>query len=293
MPRLTARQRQDGRKESRRESRAETRPRRPHLSPRLKWALRLSGGGLALVLLAGAAVLAWATGWLDRRVAAIETALTALTVEAGFRVEEVLVTGRRASDPEALLAALGTQRGAPILAIDLQESREAMLALPWVEDATIRRRLPDTLLIRMEERRPLAIWQNARRLHLLDTEGAVVPVDDLSPFRTLPLVVGPDAPGHARELLAALERVPGLAARVSASVRVSERRWDLHLDNGVRVHLPETGFAPALQRLAEMQQQADLIDRDIRAIDLRQGDRVVIRQAPASAERRRLPGENT
>ncbi|NBC31544.1 MAG: FtsQ-type POTRA domain-containing protein [Alphaproteobacteria bacterium] len=293
MPRLTARPRQDGRKEARREARPDARPRRPHLSPRLKWALRLSAGGLVLIALAGAGVLAWATGWLDRRVAAIETAVTDLTVAAGFRVEEVLVTGRRASDPAALLAALGTERGDPILAVDLGAGRAALLALPWVEEASIRRRLPDTLLIRMEERRPLALWQNARRLHLLDTAGAVVPVDDLSPYRTLPLVVGPDAPGHARALLAVLETVPGLAARVSAAVRVGERRWDLHLDNGVRVHLPEEEIGPALRRLADMQQQADLIDRDIRAIDLRLGDRVVIRQAPAAAERRRLPGENT
>lgn len=290
MPRLTPRHR----KEARRDSRTETRQRRPKApSPRLRWALRLSAAGLALVLLAGAAVFAWTSGWLERRVAAVENRVTALTAEAGFRVEEVLVTGRNASDPADLLAALGAGRGDPILAIDLQESREKLLALPWVQDASIRRRLPDTLLIRMDERRPLAIWQNARRLHLLDTGGEVVPVDDLSPYAALPLVIGPDAPAHAGTLLAALEEVPLLAGRVSASVRVGERRWDLHLDNGVRVHLPEQGIGPALRRLAEMERQADLIDRDIRAIDLRLGDRVVIRQAPAAAERRRLPGENT
>lgn len=290
MPRLTPRHR----KEARRDNRAETRQRRPKApSPRLRWALRLSAAGLGLVLLAGAAVFAWTSGWLERRVAAVEDRLTALTAEAGFRVEEVLVTGRNASDPADLLAALGAGRGDPILAIDLRESRENLLALPWVQEGSIRRRLPDTLLIRVEERRPLAIWQNAHRLHLLDTRGEVVPVDDLSPYRTLPLVIGPDAPGHAGALLAVLRDVPDLAARVTGSVRVSERRWDLHLDNGVRVHLPEEGIGPALRRLAEMQQQTDLIDRDIRAIDLRQGDRVVIRQAPAAAERRRLPGENT
>lgn len=262
-------------------------------SPRLRWALRLSLSGLALAFLVGLGVLAWVSGWADRQVAAVESSLTALSVESGFRVEEVLVTGRQASDPVALLAALGADRGDPILAIDLRQSREDILALPWVREAAVRRRLPDTILIQISEREPLAIWQRETRLHLIDQEGTVVPVPNLRPFVHLPLVIGDDAPRQVADLLAALDTVPTLAGRVTASVRVSARRWDLHLDNGVRVHLPEDGYGAALERLEEMERESGLVDRDILAIDLRLGDRVVIQTSPSAHERRRLPGENT
>ena len=286
MPRLTLGLRKSARGEPR-QGRAKA------ASPRLKWALRLGFAGLAVMLIAAAATLAWTSGWAERRALAVEDGVTALTVEAGFRVEEVLVVGRQTSNPAHLLAALGAGRGDPILAIDLDQSREALLALPWVREATVRRRLPDTILIRIVEREPLALWQHQNRLHLIDRQGVVVPVDNLRPFVALPLVIGEDAPGHVANLLAALDQVPALTDRVSASVRIGARRWDLHLDNGVRVHLPEDGFTPALLRLEEMEQETGLIDRDILAIDLRLGDRVVIQTTPLADERRRLPGENT
>src|SRR3546814_9628127 len=63
-----------------------------------------------------------------------------------------------------LLAALGIGRGEPILRFDPDAAHEAILALPWVKTASVERRLPDTIFVRIEERRPMALWQNERQL---------------------------------------------------------------------------------------------------------------------------------
>src|SRR3546814_952595 len=107
------------------------------------------------------------------------------------------------------------------------------------------------------------------------------------------MIVGPDAPEHASEFLALVAARPGIADRVEAAVRVSGRRWDLHLANGVDIRLPEDGVAEALDRLSEMAAASTLFERDIIAIDLRLGDRLVIQTSPFAAERRRMPEENT
>jgi cell division protein FtsQ len=106
-------------------------------------------------------------------------------------------------------------------------------------------------------------------------------------YLTLPLVVGEGAERHARGFLATLDRYADIRAQVRASVLVARRRWDLWLNNGIDVKLPETGVAPALERLAALDRDKKLLTRDITAVDLRLPDRVTVRLSPAAAQARR------
>ncbi len=97
------------------------------------------------------------------------------------------------------------------------------------------------------------MWQNGGKFQLIDRAGQVVveqdPVKDAAAFATLPLVVGAGAPENAAALLDQLAALPALRARVVAAVRVGERRWNLRLNNGADVLLPEgaevAGHEPA------------------------------------------------
>jgi len=269
-------------------------PRRRRPAPR-RLKLALWGGGIALVLaiVAGAGALAWSSGWLGRAAADLRSGVVAMTVDAGFSVQEVLVIGRRATDSTALLDAVGVVRGDPILAFDPDGARAAIVALPWVRNATVERRLPDTIVIRLEERRPMALWQHDGRVVVIDREGVALTDRGLGRFSGLPLIVGAGAPDHAPAFLALLDAEPVVAERVLAAVRVAGRHWQLRLDNGVAVRLPEDDVGAALRRLAHAERAEGVFDRDIVAIDLRFDDRMIIQASPLAAERRRLPEENT
>ncbi|MEA2789963.1 MAG: cell division protein FtsQ, partial [Acetobacteraceae bacterium] len=139
------------------------------------------------------------------------------------------------------------------------------------------RRLPGTVVVNLQERRPYAVWQNQGKFVLVDRAGQVVGNQDVAQFRHLPLIVGPGAPGAAAELLDALRERPALAEKVSACVRVGERRWNLRLTNGADVLLPEGHEVVALDRLIQLQQQHAVLDRPLVAIDMRLPDRLVFR----------------
>ena len=259
----------------------------------LKLSLRTGTLALALLLLATTGLMAWTTGWIDRTAMALSEKGLQLTARAGFSVQEVLVVGRYSTDGTALLDALGVDRGDPILALDPHAARDAIIALPSVRTASVERRLPDTIVIQLAEREPLAIWQNGGRHRVIDTDGVVLAGYDPVDFAGLPLVVGTDAPGHAAPFLAVLASRPDIAGRTEAAVRVGDRRWDLALVNGVTVHLPTDGVARALDRLADLHELDRVFERDIEAIDLRLADRITVRASPVAAERVRLPEENT
>jgi cell division protein FtsQ len=181
----------------------------------------------------------------------------------------------------------------PILAIDMEETRRRVESLGWIKSATLARRLPDTVYLQIEERQALALWQHKGRVVLIDREGAVIQRHKLEGFAALPLVVGEDAPVNAAPLLDLLRTYPAVSGQVEAAVRVSGRRWNLRLRNGIDIRLPAQDIAAALDRLAEYQREHALFERDVIAVDLRVPDRLIVRVSGKEAERARATGENT
>ena len=216
-----------------------------------------------------------------------------VTADAGLAVQEVLVRGRQITARDDLFAALDIYRGMPILAIDVEEARQRVESLGWVKSVTIARRLPDTIYLQIEERRALALWQHKGRVSLIDREGAVIQRHKLEGFAALPLVVGEDAPENAASLLDLLRTYPAVSGQVEAAVRVSGRRWNLRLRNGIDIRLPADELASALERLSEYQREHALFDRDVIAVDLRVPNRLIVRVSSDAAKRARTTGENT
>jgi cell division protein FtsQ len=114
---------------------------------------------------------------------------------------------------------------------------------------------------------------------LVDRAGQVVN-QDTALFRHLPLIVGLGAATAAKDLLDALRDRPALAEKVVASVRVGERRWNLHMANGTDVMLPEGHEVAALDRLIKLQQDHQVLERPLATIDMRLPDRIVFHPRP-------------
>jgi cell division protein FtsQ len=215
--------------------------------------------------------------------------LGAATAASGLRVTDVVIEGR-ANTPEAVLReAIGIDKGAPILGFSLEETRARIETIPWVEHATVERRLPGTVVVNLQERRPFAVWQNQGKFVLVDRTGQVVTNQDVAQFPHLPLIVGQGAPTSAALLLDALRERPALAEKVVASVRVGSRRWNLRMTNGTDVMLPEGHEVVALDRLIQLQQQHDVLDRPLAAIDMRLPDRLVFRPKAEAKEDLAIP----
>jgi cell division protein FtsQ len=165
------------------------RPRRRRLPRRLRHAALWS---LLLVIAAGCYGVGVASHVPAVAAALADAAerLVAVSAACGLVVADIEVEGRETTDAATIMAALGAARGTPILAVSPSRAKEQLESLPWVRSATIERRLPGTLFVRLVERHPLAVWQHGGKQQLIDRDGEVIPVADLSPFARLPTVVG-------------------------------------------------------------------------------------------------------
>jgi len=256
--------------------------------------LLLAGAGIFAALIAGGGWWVHQSGEMERAGLWMEKTTKSATAAAGFRIENVFVDGRQETDTNQILRALGIRQGDPILYLDPDEARQRLEALGWVKSARVERRLPNTLLIRLEERQALAIWQRGGSFDLIDAEGAVIGTEGLSRYGHLLVVVGAGAEREAAHLIGLLEKEPSLRHRLDAAVRVGERRWNLRFKGGIDVRLPETGVEDAVKRLAQIDREHDLVGADIQLIDMRQPDRMVVRPTQDAAARRRVgPGDRT
>jgi cell division protein FtsQ len=197
-----------------------------------------------------------------------------------MRLGEVNLQGRVHAPLEALADAVGVERGEPILSLDLDGIRRRVESIGWVKQATIWRQLPDTLHIEIVEREAFARWQIAGRVYLIDAEGKVLEEGDRADFHNLFLLVGEGASDKAHDLLDMLQSEPVLASRVVNAIRVRNRRWDVEFDNGIVARLPEDGAAAAWSRLIELERSHGLLRRDIKVVDLRLEDRLIVQLNP-------------
>ncbi|QFY60593.1 cell division protein FtsQ/DivIB [Rhizobium grahamii] len=217
-----------------------------------------------------------------------EAVAQATTTAAGFAIEDVKVSGNSETSEIDILQLIGLDGTTSLVALDVDAARQKIATLPWVESVEIRKVYPKTIEVKLKERTAYAIWQHGAELSLVEKGGAVIaPLRD-NKFSQLPLVVGRGAEVAAVSLEDEFSKWPDIKARVKAYVWISGRRWDLHMDNGVVIKLPEDEIDLALARLSKFMKEQDLLDRDIAAVDLRLSDRTAIQLTPEAMARRQL-----
>lgn len=210
------------------------------------------------------------------------------TTAAGFAIDDVKVSGARETSEIDILEQLGLDGTTSLVALDVAEARERLAKLPWVEQVSVRKVYPGTIEIVLKERTAFAIWQHGDDLALIEKNGSVIaPLRD-NKFSNLPLFVGRDAETAAADFERQFDAWPQIKSRVKAYVRVAGRRWDLRLDNGIVVKLPESNIARAMQMLSTLDAEQGLLERDIASVDLRLEDRTTIQLTEGAAARRKV-----
>jgi cell division protein FtsQ len=260
-------------------------PERAGLGPKLALgvgALVILGGALAGLVLAHRDHAAAAP-----QVAAQSTSLGRLLAPLGFRLERVEVQGApdmaKADILRAAQASGHLTKGMPIVGLRLDDLRKQIEGTGWVKEAKIVRLLPDTLVIAVTPRQPIAVWQHAGQTKVVDSEGRIIGEADAARFPELPLVVGEGAADDAHNILPLLRQRPRLIALTDALIRVDGRRWDLRLKDGSLIQLPAVGADSALIQLDQLDQKQRLLSLGFERVDLRDAEAIAVRPKAAVA----------
>lgn len=206
----------------------------------------------------------------------------ALTAKAGFQVKDIEVVGMRRVDQLKVYDMVLDHTNKPMLLVDINQIQQDLSRYGWIKQVRVSRQLPDKLFIEIGERKPVAVWQHDGKYKLLDDQGKILEAISKAQIGNLPLVNGEDANRQLASLSELLDKAQSLKPQVAGATWVGNRRWDLRFKSGETLALPEGEelAGQALVNFTRMDGIHRLLERNIIHFDLRDPDRMYMREAP-------------
>jgi len=268
-------------------SRIAYRARRLWLRPLFRQSVRI---GLPVLLIAG--IIGWAASQERyRQVVQDQIAEIRASIEERpeFAVNLMAIDGASASIADDIREIVPVDFPISSFDLDLVGMQDRIAELDAVLAVDVRVRRGGVLQIQIKERIPAAVWRVGRDIELLDAQGRrVAVIGSRIEHPDLPLLAGAGAEKYVPEALELLSVADLVAPRIRGLVRMGERRWDLVLDRGQRILLPEINPVPALLQVMALEEAQEILARDIIAVDMRNQSRPTLRLSPAATERARL-----
>jgi cell division protein FtsQ len=221
-----------------------------------------------------------------------------IAASTALQISRMTVRGHERLSTGEVLALVDGLRGQNIMSVALDQWQRKLLASPWVESATIRRVLPSTVEIAVQERRPMGIGRLGTATYLIDAKGVII--DEYGPSYAdidLPIIDGLGASPRdggpiidvARAEFAA-RVIAATAARPEIAKRISQLDvGNLHdavviLDgDAALLRLGETDFVARLQQYIDLapalRERLNAIDY----VDLRFDERLYVRPVKTAA----------
>lgn len=237
---------------------------------------------LVLTVIAGVV----AGGYPQRAYAAIGRSIDGAAVASGFAIADIEIAGEHRTSAADIRKAFGLNPGQSMFAIDTEQARENLRKLPWVEDAVVHKHYPGTVTIAVTEKTPFAVWvPSDQQYFVIERSGAKIVETEGTAFAQLPHFFGAPPEGAA-ELVDAVATHRAVAARIRGMQRISGRRWNLLLDGGVLVDLPDENWQKQLDDLEHLIVDKGVLEHNIKEIDLRTpGNYIFIMRDSGDSER--------
>jgi cell division protein FtsQ len=233
--------------------------------------------GVVAVLLLMALVIAY---WFGVPQAAYKQ-YADVAAKAGFEVKRVEITGMDRVDQLKVYDIVLAEKDRAMPLVDIEQIRADLIDYGWIKDVRVTRRLPDTLVVDIIERKPTAVWQRGGVFSLIDDQGTELEKISQDEIGKLPVINGEGAAGQVVALGKLLDSAQSLKDQVAGASWVGNRRWDLRFKTGETLSLPEGDklAAQALVNFTRMDGVHRLLGRDIIHFDLRDPDRAYMRRA--------------
>lgn len=211
-----------------------------------------------------------------------------LTHSERFAVRRILISGSPSAPPSQLKTVTEKAMGRNIFAADLRAMQGRLESQSWIKVATVKRRIPDALLIQVEERVPEVLVRIGSALYLADAEGVLL--DRFGPRYAdydFPILTGLDRAGRetlkrkvarGAALVSFLYRTrPELADQVSEVDLSRDDSLDVRLNDGsAPLRLSPDAFGLNLDNYLAVRNYLAANYGKVEYVDLRWKDRITI-----------------
>lgn len=191
----------------------------------------------------------------------------------GFSVDNINISGAKKKTIQLINQNMQITKGDNIFKLSSEEIFNNVSKVTWVKSAVVQKILPNTINIKIEERKPIAVFQTDLLATLIDEDGKFIEEVKAKPSG-IPIVSGNNANIKAKDILELISKFKNIRDNLDALLYVRERRWDI-IVSGIKILLPENDVEKALEILSIVLKSEKINKNTVNQIDLRSPDNVV------------------
>ncbi len=193
-----------------------------------------------------------------------------------FAIKRISFSGMSNLSSAGLLKESGLKYGHSVFKLSVNQVKQNLEQMSWVKSAIVQRVIPSNINIFIEEKKPIAYWQNKDQLYLVDESGTLLPTSVVKSFPSLPISVGTNAEKAIPRFLNLIKHFPLIEQQIVFCSFLGNRRWNIQISRGLLIKLPEENVEGALNVLQRLGSRDGYFSADIAVIDLRVPGRVII-----------------
>ncbi len=210
-----------------------------------------------------------------------------------LNVNDIEVSGNNRLSKADVIRNLNIDRETSLLTLDLGLVNARLKSNPWIKDVSLRKQMPDTLMVRIKEAEPKALLYLKGSAFLVEEEGKTLEEvrDEGTAF--LPVIRSESAEKNKKEIQEALQLIDALAKkgilsnRESVEIRLNSYGPDMVVD-GVMIKVGYGNYMEKLARWEELEPEVAKLG-PTSYIDLRFRDRVIVK--PVEVAKAEKPAE--
>ncbi|MFI3241088.1 MAG: FtsQ-type POTRA domain-containing protein [Alphaproteobacteria bacterium] len=195
-------------------------------------------------------------------------------------LDEIVIEGRYNVSKEDVLNVLNLNADSSFLAIDEEQIENKLKEFAWIKSVDVKKRyIPNVLEINIKEKEVIALFQKDNLFHPLDEKGEFINAS-FSPHKEYIVVTGKNGEKNVSAILKILKINKHLFSRVKALQYISNRRWNVILDdikNGKIIKLPEAEVESSWKKLIKLNTTHGILKRPLTIIDLRFDNKVIFK----------------
>lgn len=191
-----------------------------------------------------------------------------LAKHLNLKVQSIYIEGLQNTKPENISAAINIHKGDSLFLANPTKLRDKLQSLPWVRLAQVQRIFPNQLKIKILEHKAIATIMFNNQRWALNSKGELIDIVNQD-FNYLLELSGEGAKDNAAVFFSFFTEWTDLLFLSKQAEFVGKRRWNLYLENGSVILLPEENVRYALKVLKVLDNQQRILDKYSIKIDLR------------------------
>ena len=195
-----------------------------------------------------------------------------------FQIKHIIIEGSIKSDRSQIENNIIEFSG-NLIGSKFNTIKELVESTKWVKRASIKKVLPSTLIIKLIENEPYAIYFREGKSFLIDLDGSIITEINLDNYDgDLLFVRGENSPNSLEKLIKDISiTFPNLMQNLKELEFIEKRRWNLRLNNKLLVKLPDENVQQSLKNLKQLFEEQEVMQSNIIEIDLRVKGRAALK----------------